>query len=158
MAEILYAADSTVYETVRDTLVTGLEAIDWTGISPSIANVYDGHSKADMAFNAISVELDTADQDHVGGKSSPSAPIINHHIEVELRIHSAVEGRYNDSEKFWRLGNSISNWLGRHNKLANQLHITKPAQLQDNLTFEESDTVGGNIVFTVLYTTAHEAA
>ena len=158
MAEILYAADSTVYETVRDTLVTGLGAIDWTDVSPLISNVYDGHCKADMTFNAVSVGLTAVQQEHVGQKSSPTGPIINHGIQIELRIHTAVAGRYNDRELFWRLANSLSNWLGRHNKLASQMHIIEPGQIEDDLTFEDSDTVGGNIIFTVLWTTGQEAA
>jgi len=159
MPEILYATDSTVYEDVSDILHLGLLGIDWTGIGPSIGiNVYIGHCHANLTFNALTFKLTAAEQTHVGQKSSPTGPIINHAIQVELRIHTAVAGRYNDGEKFWRLANSISNWLAKHNKLADYLHIIEPGQIQDDLTFEESDTVGGNIIFTVLYTTAHEAA
>lgn len=158
MTEILYASDSTVLEDVRDALKTKLDAIDWTDVSPDIDHVYNNHNQANIEFNAVSIGIVSDEKELIGLRSSSIGPLINHLITVELRIHIAVGERHNDYDIFWRLANSINNFLGRNNELASQMHITEPGTIVGAQTFDESDTVGGSLTFVILYTTAHEAA
>ena len=159
MAEIYKAAQSTIIETVRDTIKTKLDAIVWTDISPDIDYTYDSHRIANITFNAASIEIVGVEKEFTGQVSSPAGPVINYRLEVELRIHTAVGGRHNDYDTFMRLANSLQNFLAENNSLGTHANgrmvIDNQGVIIPGLTFEESDTVGGSLTFTVLWTGQH---
>ena len=155
MAEIYKAAQSTALESVRDTVVGKLEAMVWTGISPDIDYVYEEHDIADMSFNAVSVGISSCLREEVGGATSPTGPVYNYMVAVVIRVHTAVAGEYNDEIKAARLLQSINNLLAENNALAAGMVITGDAGFEFGETFEDSDTVGGSLSFTVQTTSAH---
>lgn len=160
MAEIYKASQNAIIETLRDTIKTSLSAIDWSSVTPDIDYEYEHHTIADIQFNAVSVEVGDIEKEHVGQfAGATTGPVINYMCEVSLRIHVAVGGRYNDYDTVRRLTNSINNYLHENNKLGthlgNSIIVSEPGSIEFNKTFEESDTVGGELIFTALWTGQH---
>lgn len=159
---------NTYWDQLRSAIVTELTAlktnIDTNGHSPAIAAVYNSHlGTADWSFNAVSVGISAVDMEYPFEKGDPKGPIIDYIFRVDIRVMIGYENVYHDEIKVLRLCQSVVNWLSENyhpDGLANSdaFQITEPGRVTTRMDFEDTETIGGLVEFTVRARVAYTAA
>lgn len=142
-------------ETGRDLLVGRLESLRATltagAYSPSITDVLDGHVHADISPWDVSVSLEQATgEDGEFEKYLGSGIGVKYRMLYSIRVHACYADEWIDTVAVERLLNSIVNKVAQ--KVNIQLSGSQPdysvrgiSEIETNLTFDESDTRGGQV-------------
>ncbi len=118
-----------------------------SAVTPKISYVYTGHNNAAMELNAASVDIISVSKTDEGS-DAPIAPVMSYYITLSIRVHVNYLGRYNDGIETARLINSVDNYLSTHLK-SGQYRIYNFGDAVNFQTFEESQTVGGELFVVV---------
>lgn len=151
------SGDTDVYgvqwlDTARDKLVTRLNTLKTTmasGYTPTFDNVYARHRVPDMAMNAVSVGLDSVEQNHFA--DSGSAASIFFYVKFSVRVHTGYDDELIDDQEVGRLVNSIINHLRNKIDLADDYQLFDIEDVDTGVVFDESGSKGGQFKVTIAY-------
>jgi len=150
MAEIY---GETFLETGRDKIVSLIEDLKSdmsSGYSPTISYVYDGHLQADLNLNAVSVDLLSANMDQ-----ESTGTFVIYNINYSVRVHTGYSDGYNDVIVNARLLGSIVNKLNANIVLGDNYILKEVTSIEPDQTFEETETLGGSLVATIMVSVAY---
>ena len=163
----LIHGDNTVFEntvTAMKGLMDNLKtAMDSAGDDPRPSAIYDTHNRHSVAFPSISVGIYSASvlesEAGIGNAGEIALPM---RITCEIRIHLDYENGYMDKVKFWRLANSVMNYLTtdmngyfKVNLVGYKAPIYEDMEFSSDEYFEESLTLGGYIRIGLLVVFSH---
>jgi len=147
MAEVFGTA---FIETGNDKLKAVIDALITTmatDYDPAISYVYQSHNRAYILLNAVTIDFENAEQMLVcaGNVSAPTEYLLNYSI----RVHTAYNGGVMDGQKNARLLNSIVNKLKVNFDLGDDYKFWAFNDMDPRMTFDESPTVGGQVIVTL---------
>jgi len=153
--------DSSFLDDTRDQLETDLNALlalmATASTDPLIAVVYNQHNVIVRSLNAVSVDLES----YTAIPSGLDDGIITRYAMIwSIRIHTDYQGGITDSQKAIRLMDSIKGYLSTNKNF----DITKNWRIDtinvgSNLEqFDESFTVGSEMLVTITFTDSHVQA
>jgi hypothetical protein len=157
-------SDFDVARTVVASQLTALQnAMILAGTDPRInsaaAAIYSTHlGDPALVFNSVSIGIPTIDMAFPAMKSSPAGAVINMLFHVDLRVMIGNSNAYNDEVKTLQICNSIVNWLETHRNMGSNFVLWETQGVESGVRFEDTDTVGGLIKFTMRITEAYVAA
>jgi len=132
----------------RDKITTLMDALVVAAASddPKLSHVYDRHMVAKLQLNAVSVDLDRVESEFPGVQDGPR---VEWQIRFSLRVHTGYEGDSVDGRTTTRLLEGVANKLMANQNLADRYRMVRIESIENNLTFTESATVGGQIIVLV---------
>ena len=131
-------------DTLMDALVTTMAS----GYDPAISYVYGKHATAKLQLNAVSIQLDT---DPMVDFGVSTGTLVDHQIVFSIRVHTAYAGGIHDGTKNRRLLNSVINKLKANEELGSSYWIANIEIVSVDSEFEDSATIGGELMVTVTY-------
>lgn len=120
--------------------------------SPIINYVYDTHSIAKLQLNGVTVDLESGDPGQF--EMLPDYKV-DYRLKYEVRIHTDYDDGINDIKKNRRLLNSLLNKLNANRYLGDYYRIIEISEIDPNRQFEESASLGGSFIVTVLVSIEH---
>lgn len=137
-------------DTARDKLVARLEVLKTTmasGYDPTFGNVYPRHTVPDLVLNAVSVGLDNVNQENFSASTNGAS--VQFYITFSVRVHTRYEDDEVDDQEVGRLVNSIVNHLRNKIDLEDNYRIFDIEEVDAIMTFDESETRGGQMMVTI---------
>ena len=147
-------------ETARDKIVallTALQTTMATSYDPTFDAVHEKHTVARLLYGtittAVTVDLESFDQ--TDAEQESTALHTGFMIDFSIRVHTDYSDKYSDGQKQARLLNSITNKLKTNYNLGDNYHLYGVSEAIVNKTFDQTDTVGGEITATVFVVIEH---
>ena len=139
-------------DNIRDELVLLMTALLVSNAAddPRLAFQYDRHAVAKLQLPAVTVDLASTGLEWVGVGNGPNVRYMN---TFSLRVHTGYEGDSMEGRKITRLMEGVQNKLWANLNLGTCMRIEDIDQLLNLQTFEESATVGGEILVVVSFDT-----
>ena len=156
---IIYSqSEDQVFEDARIEIKAQMDAMAaaMAADDPKPEVVYDNHFILKVsAFPAISIDIEgaTQNEDETVGSYGAGA-VVESYVEIIASIRVLMnwnyEGAYFDSLKFWRLANSIKNWMLKNRPLNNNFNVSYIDNFSVNENFPESLTIGGSVTIKMI--------
>lgn len=140
----------------RDKLVARLNALKTTmstGYDPTFSFVHERHVVPDLKLNAVSVGIQDASQEEFGGASTGVSWTYN--MKFTVRIHVAYSDEIMDDQMVGRLINSIVNQLRAQQDLTGGFWVGAVEDIDTIVSFDESETQGGEFAVQVITHVLH---
>lgn len=112
---------------------------------PTFSYVYDHHRIAYLRLNAVTIDIDEAMIEPSIGKTG-SYLVSQVDVIASVRVHLGYANDYLDVVKGTKLVQSIDNWLQGNWDLGDGYHLTSIDSIKLRLSFEESATVGSELI------------
>ena len=152
MAEIFGQAWT---ETAKDKVKVLLDALLATmaaGYDPTFSYTYDRHNVADLDLNAVTVSALDFETEPIGAGTNP---LTNHMIRLSIRVHTAYNGGVEKSDTNIKLLNSIANKLLNNENLLNNYRVEQILDVEATKEFEESGSLGGELIAIISFIETH---
>lgn len=171
MATVL--GDNLIFESVRTTIFSLLDALktamENASTDPLPLAVYNTHDQVKMTLPAYSVDFNGVVNDGDGRvkgiKATGSGIILGRYpLVVSIRTHTAFQGEFRDRVKLARLLNSVNNYMQTHRDLTAmntacvQFMVTNFEPITMDNEFEESLTIGGEMILSIVVNVGHTQA
>lgn len=118
------------------------------GYTVKFDHVYNHHRVAKLEIPAVTVDLEpTESGESIGGAAGYRAYYYN--ITASVRVHMAYTGGAADSYNTVVLLSSINNYLGARADLADGYRLTQLNGIKPSMSFDDSDTLGGELTITI---------
>lgn len=108
--------------------------------------VYNGHNIANMDLDAITLGVETHEQDDL---ALGSDLMINHRIILSIRVHTAYANQDHEQQATIELLDAIVTKLKQNINLPNQYRLMGFSASNYRADFEESASRGGQVDITV---------
>jgi len=130
-------------KTLIDALITSMAE----GYDPAIAYAYQSHNRAYILLNAVTIDFENAEQmlECAGSVSAATEYLLTYSI----RVHTDYNGGVMDGQKNARLLNSIMNKFKANFYLGDDYKFWGFHEMEPRMTFDESPTVGGQVMITL---------
>lgn len=119
---------------------------DIAALNPRVSYAHDKHNLAELKNNAVSVGLESAD-DELGGLES--GVFVRHTATFSVRVHTGYAGEQLDDKETMMLLNTVSAYLHRYHKLADNYRIRQFMDYNARMSFDESASIGGQFLVRV---------
>jgi len=152
MAEIY---GTTWTETAKDkvkALIDALKTTMATGYSPTFSYTYDRHNVADLDLNAITISAASFDTESIG---ITTGVLVRHNIQLSIRAHTAYMGGRHRPDDNIKLLNSVANKLHDNENLGDNYRVEGMSDIEADTEFEESGTLGGELIVEISFITTH---
>jgi len=150
--------DSTFLDDTRDQLETDLNALlalmATAETNPLFGVVYNQHNVIVQSFNAVSIDLVSYTAEPMG---LDDGIITDYTMIWSIRVHTDYQGGITDSQKVVRLMDSIKGYLSTNKNfdITKNWRIDTTGVGSNFETFDESFTLGGEILVTITRREAH---
>lgn len=166
--------DNLIFQSCRTAIFTLLEALktamENASTDPLPLAVYNTHDQVKMTLPAYSVDFDGVVDDGDGRvrglKPEGAGTIVDgrYPLQVSIRTHTAFQGEYRDLVKLARLQNSVNNYMQTHRAFTAidasgvQFMISNFENVTMDNDFEESLTIGGELIISIVAYVEHTQA
>jgi hypothetical protein len=135
-------------EALMTTLVTESVAYD-----PLLSYEYDRHKVGKLQLNAVTVDFDSGSAELTG---ADVANRVIWQLQYSLRVHTGYAGDTIDGRTTQRLMADVCVQICENWKLTTVgAFIQSIDSVQNGMTFDDSETVGGEITITVMFDTSY---
>jgi hypothetical protein len=154
-----YGTSTNTFDGLRDSVKTHLDTLISamkTGFTPTINYAYNYHSYVPIILNGVSIGIDSVDNAQEYGLSGGS--LHYYEIRLSLRVHVGYVGDVVDQQTVMQLIQSLDNYFNTHKELNSSPRyiLTGTLSISPNLVFNESYTIGGEIIFAVKISVTHD--
>jgi len=125
---------------LMDALITSMGT---ASTDPALSYAYDRHDTAKLQLNGVTVDVDGV---VTGERGMTSTSVWHPVVQISVRVHTAYENGITDGQKISRLLNSVANKITTNLDLGNGYRVEDVPQITNRSTFEESATIGGEII------------
>jgi len=120
--------------------------------SPKLSYSYNRHTVANLQLNAVTVDLVGTETEAVGADGGPT---VNHLMHFSLRVHTGYEGDHIDGRTVQRLTEGVVNKLMGNLDLGDGYRMKEIEGVTNFSIFEESRTVGGEVLALIRFHTSY---
>jgi len=145
------------YENILLKLVAKMEDLKTAMVAyvPTFSYVYDHHNQANLLLNAVSVGIETADQNECLGVK-PGIIAAFYDITVSIRVHTAYQYDKTDEDDNGYLLDQIDYYLSQYHDIGARYVINSIVEMNPSMEFPESKTKGGELKVFIRLAREHE--